>query len=197
MKKRMFVLAMVLVLSLLCSVSAFAAETETLYEADFDTPSSKDVTITINGEIVHVYKVDLEFVTPTFTYSTGSKWDPDNYQYVPSATATWAGEGSVKITNHSDQAVDYTVESEVTTTSYGPLNIKVSGQSGTIAKCKVGDAIGSHNVTSKWSVDGTPTVSEITEQRLGEIRVTISKSTTPDAIDTTVNPDPTPDPVTP
>lgn len=177
MKKRMFVLAMVLVLSLLCSVSAFAAGTT---EAEYSGQTgSKDVVITINGEVVHVYKVDLEFTTPVFQYSTGSKWDPDNYQYVPSATATWAGEGSVKITNHSDLPVNYTVVSQNVVNTYGTLSIDVTGGTGTIDKCNVGDDVGSHNASATWKVSGTPTVSEISNQKLGEIRVTISKVTTP------------------
>lgn len=174
MKKRMFVLAMVLVLSLLCSVSAFAAGTT---EADYTGQSeSQDVNITIDGQVVHVYLVDITFTPGTFTYSTGMKWDPDTYTYIPNGTPAWTGEGSVKITNHSDLPVNYTVESQNVVNTYGTLRIDVTGGTGTIEKCNVGDAPNSHNASATWKVSGTPTVSEISNQKLGEILVTISKT---------------------
>lgn len=175
MKKRMFVLAMVLVLSLLCSVSAFAAEGTP--EATYTGQSDKsDVNITINGEVVHVYLVDITFTPGTFTYSTGMKWDPDTYTYIPNGTPAWTGEGSVTITNHSDLPVNYTVEKQSLVADFGPLDIVVTGGTGMIEKCNVGDAPNSHNASATWKVSGTPTVSEISNQKLGEILVTISKT---------------------
>ena len=173
MKKRVLTLALCLALCLRLAAPALAAGTP---EAAYTGQSqSEDVKITINGDIVHTYLVDIEFTTPTFTYATGSVWDPTDYQYKPSAAAEWQGEGSVKIVNHSDLKVDYTVTSENVVATYGPLSIDVTGGEGTIEKCSVGDQIGSHNATATFAVSGTPTVSEILAQKLGEIKVTISK----------------------
>ena len=79
------------------------------------------------------------------------------------------------ITNHSDLKVDYNVEKANVVNTFGPLDIVVTGATGTIEKCNVGDARGSHNATATFKVTGTPTVAEITAQKLGEIKVTISK----------------------
>ena len=52
---------------------------------------------------------------------------------------------------------------EVIFATYGALTIPVTNGDGTIAKCNVGDARGSHNATATYKGDGTPTVSEIKE----------------------------------
>ena len=171
--KKILVCVMVLALCLCATISSFAAET-TAPEYTGETKSN-DVNITINGEVVHVYLVDIEFTNTTFTYSTGSVWAPENYVYKPSTEATWSGEGKVKIVNHSDLPVTYKVESEVVVDTYGALTIPVTDGNGTIEKCNAGDPRGSHNATATYVVEGTPTVSEITAQKLGSILVTITK----------------------
>ena len=173
MKNRILAGVLCVMLCLGMALPTFAAGTS---EAGYAGESKgQDVNITINGEVVHTYLVDIEFNTPVFTYSTGSVWDPENYVYKPSTEATWSGEGTVKITNHSDLPVNYTVAAENVTGAYGPLSIDVTGATGTIAKCEVGMVRGSQNATATFVVSGTPTVSEITSQKLGEIKVTISK----------------------
>ena len=84
------------------------------------------------------------------------------------------GEGNVKITNHSDLPINYTVAAENVVKTYGPLDIEVTGGTGTVDKCNVGDAKNSHFATATYKVTGTPTVSEITAQELGKITVTIT-----------------------
>lgn len=172
--KKILAIALCVVLCFCMAVPAFADEgtPEAAYNGQ---TGNQDVNITINGDLVHVYLVDIEFTSPTFTYSSGSKWNPKDYQYEPSTAATWVGEGTVKITNHSDLEVKYTVAAEKVVTTYGPLKIDVTGGTGTIDKCNVGDGKGSHNATAKFTVSGTPTVAEITAQKLGEIKVTITK----------------------
>ena len=172
--KKIIALAMVLTLCLCMAVPAFAAGT---VEAQYNGESKKqDVNVTINGDIVHVYLVDIEFTTtPTFTYSSGSVWDPENYVYKPNTEATWSGKGEVKIVNHSDLPVTYEVKSENVVNTFGPLSLDVTNGTGTIAKCEVGMTRGQQNATATYQVSGTPTVSEITAQKLGEIKVTITK----------------------
>lgn len=172
MKKKIFAVALCAVLCFCMALPTFAAGTP---EADYHGQGDQqDVHISINGAVVHVYLVDIEFTNPTFTYSSGSKWNPDTYQYEPSTAATWTGTGEVKITNHSDLEVKYSVEKANVVGTYGPLDITVANETGTIAKCNVGDARGSHNATATFTVTGTPTVAEITAQKLGEIKVTIT-----------------------
>ena len=171
--KKILVCVMVLALCLCATISSFAAGQS---EAEFTGKTgNQDVNVTISGAIVHTYLVDIEFTNPTFTYSTGSVWDPENYVYKPNATATWNGKGEVKIINHSDLPVTYKVEATDVVDSYGALTIPVTNGDGTIAKCNAGDEIGSHNATATYVVAGTPTVSEISAQKLGSILVTITK----------------------
>lgn len=171
--KKILAIALCVVLCFCMAVPAFAAGTPAATYTGQD--KSQDVNITINGDITHVYLVDIEFTSPIFTYSTGSKWNPENYKYEPSTGGTWDGEGTVKITNHSDLKIDYTVVAENVVNTYGPLQIDVTVGPGTVEKCNVGDVRGSHNATATYKVTGTPTVSEITAQKLGEITVTITK----------------------
>lgn len=171
--KKILAIALCVVLCFCMAVPAFAAGTpEATYEGE---NKSADVNITIDGAITHVYLVDIEFTNTTFTYSTGSKWNPEKYQYEPTADPTWTGTGTVKIINHSDLKIDYTVVAENVVNTYGSLQIDVTAGPGTIEKCNVGDVRGSHNATATYKVTGTPTVSEITAQKLGEIKVTITK----------------------
>ena len=173
MRKRILAAALCVALCICMALPTFAAGTP---EAEYQgQDGQQDENISINGDVVHVYLVDIEFTNPTFTYSSGSKWNPDTYQYEPSTAATWMGEGIVKITNHSDLKVDYNVEKANVVNTFGPLDIVVTGATGTIEKCNVGDARGSHNATATFKVTGTPTVAEIAAQKLGEIKVTISK----------------------
>lgn len=171
--KKIFAIVLSAVLCLCMAVPAFAAGTP---EADYSGQTSgQDVNITISGDMVHVYLVDIEFTNPTFTYSSGSKWNPETYKYEPSTGAEWTGTGTVKIVNHSDLSVNYMVQSENVVGTYGPLDIEVTGATGTVDKCNVGDVRGSHNATATFKVTGTPTVAEIAAQKLGEIKVTITK----------------------
>lgn len=173
MKKKILSIALCVALCFGMVLPAFAAGT---VEAEYTgQDANKDVNITISGDVVHVYYVDIQFTNPTFTYSSGSKWNPDNYQYEPSTAATWMGEGIVKIINHSDRSVKYKVESVNVVATYGPLNIEVTNAEGEIDQCNVGDAKDSHNATATFKVTGTPTVSEINAQKLGEIKVTIKQ----------------------
>ena len=172
--KKILAIALCAALCFCLTVTAFAAGT---VEGDYTGQSAgQDVKITINGELVHVYLVDIDFTNPTFTYSSGSKWNPDTYQYEPSSTVTWAGAGTVKITNHSDLDVKYTVTKANVVNTYGPLDIAIANATGTITKCSVGDTRGEHNAVATFSVTGTPSVAEITAQKLGEITVTIEKT---------------------
>ena len=171
--KKILVCVMVLALCLCATISSFAAgQSEGEYTGQKE---NQNVNVTISGAIVHTYLVDIEFANPTFTYSTGSVWNPEKYQYEPSTEATWNGKGEVKIVNHSDLPVTYKVEATDVVDTYGTLTIPVKNGDGTIAKCNVGDARGSHNATATYTVSGTPTVSEITAQKLGSILVTITK----------------------
>ena len=88
MKKKILAVALCAVLCFCMALPTFAAGTEA--PAYTGETKSADVHVTISGDLVHVYLVDIAFTTPTFTYSSGSKWNPETYQYEPSKEATWA-----------------------------------------------------------------------------------------------------------
>lgn len=99
--KKFVSIVLVAVLCFAFCVPALAAS-GTAEAAYTGQTSSEEVKITINGEVIHVYYVEIEFTSnPVFVYSSGSKWNPDTYQYEPNSAAEWAGDGFVKITNHS------------------------------------------------------------------------------------------------
>lgn len=174
--KKIFGVVIAVAICLCMTVVSFAAGTEANdYTGD---NSQADVNVTINGNVIHVYSVEIEFTsTPTFTYSTGSKWDPDNYQYKPNNdSATWTGSGAVKVTNHSDLPVKYTVTSENVVSTFGALAINVANGTGTLEKCTPATEKGTINATATYTVSGIPTVSEISGQKLGEIHVVVEKT---------------------
>lgn len=76
MKKKIFAVALCAVLCFCMALPTFAAGTEA--PAYTGETKSADVHVTISGDLVHVYLVDIAFTTPTFTYSSGSKWNPRN-----------------------------------------------------------------------------------------------------------------------
>lgn len=162
-------------LCLCMALPVFAAGT---VEGEYPGQSnSTDVKITIGGAVVHVYSVDIEFNNATFTYSSDSyKWNPDNYTYEHDADAAWNGNGTVKVINHSDLKIDYSITAENVVSTYGPLNIVLDGSTaGTIEACTVDTTKGSKNATATYTVTGTPTTANVEAQKLGEIKVTISK----------------------
>lgn len=174
--KKIFAIVLCVVFCLCMAVPAFAADGEP--EATYPGQTGgADVKITITGEVVHVYLVDIEFNDITFVYnSDGYKWNPNDYQYEHNTNGTWTGEGNLKIINHSDKPVTYKVETANVSTAYGPLSINLAGSTdGTIDACTVGTTKGSKNAVATYTVSGTPTVTSITAQKLGEIKVTISK----------------------
>ena len=90
--KKFVSIVLVAVLCFAFCVPALAAS-GTAEAAYTGQTSSEEVKITINGEVIHVYYVEIEFTSnPVFVYSSGSKWNPDTYQYEPNSAAEWAGD---------------------------------------------------------------------------------------------------------
>lgn len=174
--KKILALALCTALCLCLALPAFAAGTA---EGDYqDESQGQDVNITIGGEVVHVYLVDIEFSTTTFSYTSDAfRWDPEHYQYQHDEDGAWNGTGSVKIVNHSDLSVNYKVEAKDVVQTYGPLTINLAGTTtGTIEACTPETVKGSKKAEVTYTVSGTPTVTKIVDAvKLGTIQVTISK----------------------
>ena len=169
------VLALAMTATLLCS-PVLAARTGS------DSPDqsvTQDVKIKLdpNG-IIHKYCIDIDFPAEIlFTYDEGvGTWDPEKYAYDGSRSAGWSGNGDIKITNHSDMPVKYTVTSQEVVNTYGDLTINIANNTGSINACTVGTEVGSKNATAVVGVNGEPN-SALTSSavKLGEVKVVIAK----------------------
>lgn len=188
MKKIIAVFVAVFMLVSLCTVNAFAADPQSHWvnsetgtpDVDFNGGSVEaDVTITVNGEMVHTYAVDITYEDLKFTYSSGSKWDPKTHQYVPGSPAEWSEAKTVTITNHSDLPVYYSASKTEVDQTYGPLAVVFNDTesaitSTEIAKCEVGGPANTASFTV--GVKGDPTVAELTDVAISKVTVTISKT---------------------
>ena len=169
MRKLTTILALVLVVALCAS---FAVSADTLTSL---TSTSTDVTITYDqtaeDKTTVVYSVDVTWTDVAFTYDAGTTvWNPSTHAYdAPGASAKWEdAEGSVKVTNHSNAAVDVTVAFE--SANNGTATVAVANGSFTLnsAVDTVKDA--APNATATLTASGAPT----SDSKLGTITVTIA-----------------------
>lgn len=185
MKKIISVFLAVLMLSGFCTMTALAefvgGGTDGVEENAYNGGTAQgDVTITVTGDPIHKYAVDVEFEALSFTYSTGSTWNPQTHQYEVSGEGTWSAAKTVTIKNHSDLPVWYSAEASEEVTTYGTISVKLDGKDSItptkIDQCGVGTE--PTPVTFKVSLEGTPTVGQITDVVISTVTVTIAKSGT-------------------
>lgn len=192
MKKIIPVILAVLLVVGMCtvSVSAFTIGGDAGYpEGTAPSPigtSQSDVTISAEGNTVHVYAVNITFGNMTFTYGTATKWNPDTHKYdvVEGGEAVWTATGTpdIVIENHSDLPIKYDIAaSDENQAKYG-AKVQFNDQDtvfGTIDRCPV-DAVDapSAKVTVSVVTDTEGTVQNITTTavKLATITVTITKS---------------------
>lgn len=189
MKKLIAIIVTTLLILSLMSVNIFADDFtiggEKGTEANDFTGgnASKDVIISITGEVVNVYAVDIEFGDMEFAYSTGMKWDPTDYTYKPQeGSVAWTStSNTIKVRNHSDLPIVYNVAAEGLVSTYGPLNINVTnGEDVQVGASGVGTTSETApNATTTITVTGTPNVSAATKVKLGSVKVTVSKVVAP------------------
>ena len=94
-----------------------------------DNVSTQDVTVTFNDDAVtgSVYSVDVKWSgMDGYGYSEAADavWNPSNHTYSNGSAGTWTTDdaGTVKVTNHSNEAVTATAEFEA-----NDLNTELSG----------------------------------------------------------------------
>ena len=119
-------LSMILVIAIaaVLSISAFAAPT-------LPGNQTVDVTLELQGSIEHRYSADIEYTdNMTFTYSAaGVEWtvtEDEGYSYGKSEQGWTVGEQTLKIINHSDLELGYTVSMEKAA-KYNELNFTLNG----------------------------------------------------------------------
>lgn len=107
------------------AVPAFAASPIT----ELNGTDTKDVTVTFNDEAVtgSVYSVNVEWSgMDGYGYSEAADavWNPSNHTYSSGSAGTWTAEnaGTVKVTNHSNEAVTATASFDA-----NDLNTELTG----------------------------------------------------------------------
>ena len=156
MKKLLATVLAATMLMSLCFNSALAAN-------GVDDPTSNTnvpVEITMDMDTIHKYLVDIDYPEPMiFTYSSAVEWDPDSYSYEEKESADangWSAPQSIRVTNHSDMPIFYSVGASVTNQNYGDLGIVVEGGAGMISACTPGMTIGSMFAEFSIGVTGVP-----------------------------------------
>lgn len=174
--KKLLAAALVMVLAMGLSVTAFA---ETL-----NVPGSKsfDVNGSYKGTAKDVYSVDIEWGSMNFTYeTTGEKeWNPETHEYNVSEGDTWKFDehaNEVKVTNHSNKpvSVEFSFAKEADKGNYeGALSVTGSKQLAAGVEHKPQEA---DNVTCALTFTGTLNYVEQQSTKLGEITVTLNTVT--------------------
>ena len=114
--KRLTALALCLTTVFTLGTSVSAADTLSSIEAGSNT-SSQQVKGTYRDDTnATVYSVDIEWSNFNFEYNKGSKgaWNPATHTYSERKPAGWGDQtGTIKMTNHSNADVGYTLSCEV------------------------------------------------------------------------------------
>ena len=102
--KKILSLALVLVMMMSLSVTAFAATNDGTADTTIDVKAVYSSGTTTPD----VVSVDISWGATEFTYSVGGThtWDPVNHEYKDNTSATWTPKGNtVTVTNHSNVAI--------------------------------------------------------------------------------------------
>lgn len=138
-------------------------------------------TYATNGQAETVYSVDIEWGNMEYTYTIESegRWNPDTHDFVgKSAEGKWTcldGADKVKVTNHSNAAVDaefkYEAEGEYKgiTGSFNSDTVNLATAEGTT----VDEA---PNETVKLTLDGALDKNVKTHTKIGTATVTLSEA---------------------
>ena len=101
---------------------------------------------------VTVYSVDIEWSNFNFVYNKGSKgtWDPATHKYSEPKPAGWGDQkGTIKMTNHSNANVGYTLSCEVDS-KYSDFYL------GTSKDSMLGSTTGTLKTAENTAVDNAP-----------------------------------------
>ena len=158
MRKLLTIIALVLTVAMCAS---FAAAADTISGL---SSVSKDVSLTYTAvsedKTTVVYSADVTWTDVKFSYNAGTtQWNPESHDYTASgASAKWSdGEGSVKVTNHSNAAIAVTVSFAKASTANGTADVSVSNGSFTLASGVDATYATAANNTATLTASGKPT----------------------------------------
>ncbi len=168
-------LALILTLALVAtmSVTAFAAEPDATLTGD-DKSTSVDVYVTYEDttSAPTVYSVDVEWQEMSFLYiSAGTHvWNPETHEYEEQTTGSWdSHHADIKVTNHSNAAVDVTV----TYTADGTTGVTGTISNGTFTlETAEGKTVAeAPTQTARFTVGGAPTDKNAENLKVGSVTV--------------------------
>ena len=172
--KKLFALALALVLTFALAVTCFAANDIT----SIGGTATNDVNVTYvaGGTSATVYGVDVVFDDMTFTYTAESEgtWDPDTHTYVDIDEAEWnKTSANIKVTNHSNTAVAVTVSYANVADYEGDVDISVSNGTFTLASAVGTEKAAAPNNTAVLNVSGAAASTD-NNTKIGTVTVTIA-----------------------
>lgn len=105
--KKIISLVLALIMALSLTTVAFAVTLD-----GTNKTVSTDVTGTYKpgDATATVYSVDIAWADLSFTYTDASQgtWDPTAHEYTGATEASWAGKGTITVTNHSNAGITAT-----------------------------------------------------------------------------------------
>ncbi len=171
--KKLLTLILALALVASVSVTAFAAEPDATLIGD-DNSASVDVYVTYEDttNTPTVYSVDVEWQEMNFTYvSAGTLvWKPETHEYEQQTTGAWETKSAdIKVTNHSNAAVDVTV----TYTANGTTGVTGTITNGTFTlETAEGKTVAeAPSKTATFTVGGIPTDKKAKDLKVGTVTV--------------------------
>lgn len=171
--KKVFAVVMAFTILFCYSVIGFAAD-YTLAEKNM---KEIDVIAKYSASVntPEVYSVDISWDSMTFTYTQNDtkNWDADNHSYVTETDGGWnKTTSSVKVTNHSNVAVDVSIE--YTAIADTGVSGSLSKESAVLSQGEEGNYDGADSVTSVLTVSGKPTSGVSSEGiKVGSLKITI------------------------
>ena len=171
--KKLFALALALVLTFALAVTCFAATANT------STPATNAVKATYKAGTssdTTVYSVDVTFGDMNFTYtdkSTGT-WDPATHSYPDTVAAKWdKTTAEITVKNHSNAAVAVTVSYAKDAGYTGEVTGNITNGSFDLATAVNTAVENAPSATATLTISGTP-VDGVDNTTIGTVTVSIA-----------------------
>lgn len=151
--KKLTALALCLTTVFALGTSASAATTLSSTEAGSNSSNQPVKGTYVDNSETKVYRVDIEWSNFNFEYNTGSKgvWNPDTHSYSEAKPEGWGDQtGTIKMTNHSNAAVGYTLTCTVNSAYKNDFYL------GTSIGSKLGQDIGTLKTAENTTVENAP-----------------------------------------
>lgn len=131
-----------------------------------------------NDAAATVYSVDVAWDSMAFTYTVASEgtWNPTTHSFDSASEGSWSDtDNTVKVTNHSNAAVNVTV-SYAAEGSYSGITGSFSNGSFQLATAEDTEVGNAPNQTATLTLTGALDKSVTTSTKLGTATVTISQA---------------------